>query len=79
LDVKQRIGALRATPRGSKPMMSNLARTSGDQKAVAPRTKSTPEPPGPTGFTKSEPIRCAGLEAGSLIRAMPMVAPRGWA
>src|SRR5262249_33997037 len=80
LDVKQRIGALRATPRGLKRTMSNLARIFGDQKAVAaPRTKSTPEPPGPPGFTNSEPIRCAGSVGGSLIGAMPMVAPRGCA
>jgi hypothetical protein len=68
---KQRRGVLRLIPRGSKPTRSNRARTSSGKSPDANRTKSTPEPPGPPGFTNSEPIRRFSSAAGRRIRKRP--------
>ena len=62
----QRISVLAFTPRGSKPTMSKrLRRPSGScPDSPAARTNSTPDPPGPPGFTSSEPMRSLGSVAG---------------
>ena len=75
---KHSIGALRAIPRGSNPMMSKRARTrSENMNRPTAWMKSTPEPPGPPGFVKIEPIRFDGLLAGSRVIARRIVGPSG--
>ena len=60
-------GSLAATPRGSKPTMSNRASTADGNSLRAPSAYWTPEPPGPPGLTTSAPIRRDGPAAGSFI------------
>jgi len=60
-------GMLPATPRGSKPTTSNLARTADEIWVRAACAYWTPEPPGPPGLTTSEPIRARESVAGSRI------------
>src|SRR5205085_4568783 len=67
---------LAATPRGSKPTMSNRARRS-DDRSMPPATNSRPEPPGPPGSTSSEPIRSPGRRAGSSLSDSSIVRPVG--
>src|SRR5439155_26680273 len=75
---KHQSAVLHATPRGSKPTMSNQARTSPEKRnGAAKRAKSTPEPPGPPGLMKIDPIRRAGSAAGSLTTAIEIAAPTG--
>ena len=78
-EAKHRMGAEAPTPRGSNPTTSKRASTSGVQiVCAAPSlTSSTPEPPGPPGFTNSEPMRRAGSLAGRRISASEMVGPPG--
>ena len=81
---KQRSGVLRMIPRGSKPTRSKRALTSSEYRnGPAPRTKSTPEPPGPPGLRNSEPIlrlRVGGREPGQgegdLLALGPVVVQR---
>ena len=47
--VQVSAGSLAATPRGSKPTMSNRASTAAGNSLRAPSAYWTPEPPGPPG------------------------------
>jgi hypothetical protein len=58
--------------------MSNRARTSNGRNFAMARVMSTPEPPGPPGFSSSDPIRSAGVLAGNRITDSEIVAPLGW-
>ena len=71
-------GVLRATPRGSKLTRSNRARTCGEysSRPIACR-KSTPEPPGPPGLKKIEPMRAPGPDAGKAGQGEADLGPRG--
>ncbi|CAB4677807.1 unannotated protein [freshwater metagenome] len=62
--VKHRSAELPPTPRGSKPTMSYCAKISGLTIYSAANPYSTPDAPGPPGFTKSEPSRRDLLLAG---------------
>jgi hypothetical protein len=67
---EQTTGWLPPTPRGSKPTMSNTDRRPALMNV--PSAKSTPDSPGPPGFTTRVPIRCAGSVAGRRATATPM-------
>ena len=60
----QSTGVDSPTPRGSKPTRSKRAFTSSGSSSTRKWTDSIPEPPGPPGLTKSEPIRVASSVAG---------------
>ncbi len=75
--VTQVTGLLAPTPRGSKPTMSNESRMVWLKTFLADLAKSTPEAPGPPGFTSSEPMRLDGSAAGSLISLSEMRSPAG--
>ena len=68
---------LAPTPRGSQPTKSKRWVAIASAGGGAVRTKSTPEPPGPPGLAKSEPIRRAGSAAGLRISARSIVRPCG--
>ncbi len=72
----QRIGALRPTPRGSKPMRSKWARSVGFSWGATWGRKVRPEAPGPPGFRSRLPILVP--VAGRRSMAMPMVPWSGW-
>jgi hypothetical protein len=56
-------GALRRTPRGSKPTRSNRSRMPCGSWAAPNRTTSAPAPPGPLGLRTNGPSRLAGSAA----------------
>ena len=70
------MGALRATPRGSKPTMSTSSRTDRPTIVLASLAKSTPDPPGPPGLTTIEPL-ADPERAGTRSSAMAIVFPVG--
>jgi hypothetical protein len=55
--AKQRTAELPPVPRASHPMTSKRPAPSASSAALFPRTKATPETPGPPGLTNREPIR----------------------
>ena len=70
-------GSLAATPRGSKPTMSNRASTAEGNSLRAPSAYCTPEPPGPPGLITRSPTRWAGSVAGSLMTGRENRRPPG--
>ena len=70
-------GWLAATPRGSKPTMSNRASTAAGNSLRAPSAYWTPEPPGPPGLTTSAPIRWDSSPAASLTTGSEKRRPEG--
>jgi len=72
-------GSLPATPRGSKPTMSNRASSVAGNTLLAASAYCTPEAPGPPGLITSGPTRWAGSVAGSLITGSEKRFPPGWA
>ncbi len=77
-DRKHSNGELLMMPRGSNPTRSKRARTSSlKRNGPAPSTKSTPDPPGPPGLRKIEPILAAGSVAGSRTSDSEICVPPG--
>ena len=56
LSLRQLTGADSPTPRGSKPTRSKCCSRLPDTWARGPTASSSPEPPGPPGLTRSEPM-----------------------
>ena len=73
----QSTGVEEPTPRGSKPMMSYLSRTSLLKDLSARETKSIPDSPGPPGLTNRLPIGLPSL-AGSFAMATVIALPPGF-
>ncbi|SKU41686.1 Uncharacterised protein [Mycobacteroides abscessus subsp. abscessus] len=73
--VRQRnVGVEPPTPRGSNPTMSKLCPIAESPSlAPIPAARSTPDPPGPPGLTRSAPTRLP--VAGTLSTASSATAP----
>src|SRR5579875_1709593 len=72
------MGAVRATPGGSKPTTSKRSRSDAGIIETASGRKSTPEAPGPPGLTSSEPIfRPDAGRRSMAISIVPLVGSSG--